>query len=391
MQNLANDAIHPGHIVVTDPLRADTDNDLVADGRERDLGGDPTEPGDAAENKDSDQDGLTDYGEAVLGWNVSVNGGTPYLVRSNPSRPDSDGDGLPDLAEQVIGTDPNKVDTDGDGLSDFDEYADFAQLQGLGDGNPGYVINATASKQYGSDPTRRDTDGDGLNDKQELVTGYSVLVGTEPHPRHILTNPNSSDTDSDGATDFEEATRTDGVADTTPDMAFTAAEFNLWELEVFDASSNIMWHVPLHSVDPLTSSVLITYGDTSQLPSAPVATPLQAGKAYTWQYRTHTTGGILQPWSSLQPLVVQVIQSPACGTVAGLTQPTDATDPDTDDDGTLDGPEIKADPPSCPLIADRSVTISVETLTINSLLNDGRRSISIWADVVLYPDTPRCW
>jgi len=212
-----NDVLDPGRSVKTDPLRRDTDGDLVLDGRELALGGDPTNRDDATENRDSDQDGMTDYEEAVLGWYVSVNAGDPYLVRSNPSRPDSDADGLPDLAERVIGTDPTKVDSDGDGLSDFDEYADFPRLVELADGNPGFNINATASKQYGSDPTLLDTDGDLLSDKQELVTGYHILVGSESQPRWIRTNPTTQDTDLDGATDYQEWTRSQPSDATDPD------------------------------------------------------------------------------------------------------------------------------------------------------------------------------
>ena len=199
-----DDVVSAGHNVVTDPLRRDTDSDLVTDGRERTTGGDPTNPLDATEFKDSDQDGLTDSEESILGWFVTANGGSPYLVLSNPSRPDSDGDGLPDLAERMIGTDPNKADTDGDGLTDFNELGDFTQFQGLDDGNPGFVVNGANSKQYGTNPLSQDTDGDGLTDKQEVVTGYYMLVSGEAQPRWIHTNPTRPDTDSDGMNDYFE-------------------------------------------------------------------------------------------------------------------------------------------------------------------------------------------
>ncbi|MEO6349571.1 MAG: IPT/TIG domain-containing protein [Candidatus Limnocylindrales bacterium] len=210
-----DDHLVSGHSVTTDPLRHDTDNDLVGDGRELDIGGDPTNPLDAAEFKDSDRDGLTDSEESILGWMVSVNGAAEYLVLSSPSRPDSDQDGLPDLAERIINTDPNKLDTDGDGLSDFDELDDFGQFRGLEDGNPGFVLDGTTSRQYGSSPNLTDTDADGLTDKQE-VTGYRMLVAGESTTRLVITNPTVQDTDLDGVRDGAERNRTvSGVAKPT--------------------------------------------------------------------------------------------------------------------------------------------------------------------------------
>ncbi|MFQ6033713.1 MAG: hypothetical protein ACE5KR_02500 [Candidatus Bipolaricaulia bacterium] len=57
---------------------------------------------------------------------------------------DSDDDGLTDAQEAVLGTDPGNPDSDGDGLSDGEEY--FAYL---------------------TDPLNPDTDGDGLKDGED--------------------------------------------------------------------------------------------------------------------------------------------------------------------------------------------------------------------------------
>lgn len=57
---------------------------------------------------------------------------------------DSDNDGLTDAQEKILGTDPAKPDTDGDGLLDGEEY---------------FV--------YFTNPTRSDTDEDGIADKQD--------------------------------------------------------------------------------------------------------------------------------------------------------------------------------------------------------------------------------
>jgi hypothetical protein len=216
-----DDVYQEGQLVVTDPLRRDTDSDLVADGRERDQGGDPTDVFDGEQFRDSDQDGLSDTEESMLGWLVSFSKYSQdfsYLVLSNPSRPDSDYDGLPDLAERILGTDPNKADTDGDGLSDFDEVADFERFFGLDEQHPGFFVDGANSMQYGTSPNRNDTDGDRLPDDYELLVGYRLVVPGESVPRQIYTNPLSPDTDGDGVGDPNEYAVSDAtIIDTDED------------------------------------------------------------------------------------------------------------------------------------------------------------------------------
>lgn len=81
--------------------------------------------GSSDDDPDSDDDGLTDFQETKVGWDVQIaylSGGSArtatYRVTSNPTRADSDGDGLSDLDEKAMGTDPNNPDTDDDGLGD---------------------------------------------------------------------------------------------------------------------------------------------------------------------------------------------------------------------------------------------------------------------------------
>lgn len=217
--NVADDFYQPPFQVETDPLRRDTDSDLVADGREIEKGGNPRNPNDGTEFVDSDQDGLSDSEETVLGWLVSVNNVPPRLVLSNPSRPDSDFDGLPDLAERILRTDPNNADTDGDGIRDFDELAgiDFEQFYGLELLFPGFFVDGASSQQYGTDPTRTDSDGDSLSDYFELLQGYRVLIAGEATFRQVYTNPLLADTDLDGIFDQNEANRVPPTDATDPD------------------------------------------------------------------------------------------------------------------------------------------------------------------------------
>ncbi|MBB6018676.1 LamG-like jellyroll fold domain-containing protein [Deinococcus radiopugnans] len=72
-------------------------------------------------NKDSDGDGLSDYDEAKVGWDVVTAGvvkGYPRRVYSNPTLKDADRDGLSDAQEKAKGTDPLNPDTDRDGDGD---------------------------------------------------------------------------------------------------------------------------------------------------------------------------------------------------------------------------------------------------------------------------------
>ncbi|MCO6436694.1 MAG: hypothetical protein J5J06_06355 [Phycisphaerae bacterium] len=67
---------------------------------------------------DTDGDGLNDDTEVNSSWNVTVYGGSPVAVMSDPLNADMDGDGLNDSAERTAMTDPNDPDTDDDGRQD---------------------------------------------------------------------------------------------------------------------------------------------------------------------------------------------------------------------------------------------------------------------------------
>ncbi len=128
---------------ITFSFDPDSDDDGLTDGEEAILGTDPLDA-------DTDDDGLTD------GQEVEVYG-------TDPLDADTDDDGLNDGDEIAAGTDPFNPDTDGDGLTDGDEV-----------------------HLHGTDPLDPDTDDDGLND------GLEVALGTDPL---------DPDTDDDGIPD----------------------------------------------------------------------------------------------------------------------------------------------------------------------------------------------
>ncbi|WP_244981472.1 adventurous gliding motility protein AgmC [Corallococcus exercitus] len=141
---------------------------------------------------DSDNDGLTDAEEVVLG--------------TNPNNPDTDGDGIPDGIEvKVGGTDPLDDDSDDDGITDGNEDKDH-------DG----IVDADET-----DPKDIDTDDDGLTDGVE--TGLTTPQGDDTDPSKFVadkdpstkTNPLDGDTDDDGLLDGNEDANHDGLKDPT--------------------------------------------------------------------------------------------------------------------------------------------------------------------------------
>ena len=211
-----DDVLDPGRDVKTDPLRRDSDSDLVDDGRELDLGGDPSDSSDGQDFRDSDQDGLTDFEESELGWQVFAKG-VLQTVKSSPSLPDSDLDGLPDLVERDLRSNPNDPDTDGDGIRDYDEFADFGRYLGLEQQYPRFFIDGTASRRFGTSLVSADTDLDTLTDFQELIEGYPLLLAGEQEFRQIYTNPLAADSDFDLFPDLAEWRYTDASDPDTDD------------------------------------------------------------------------------------------------------------------------------------------------------------------------------
>ncbi len=207
---LGDDVRNNGTSVRTNPLNPDHDGDTRPDGQERDLGGDPTNPNDPGDFRDSDRDGLSDAEEETLGWDVTVRNAAGITstrhVTSNTFVPDTDLDGLPDLLERLIGSDPTREDTDADGITDYNEFANFADYVDLGLRFPGFVLNGGNSAAYGTNLNRVDTDGDTLTDQFEAEQGWRVFAYGDEEPRVVLSSPLFPDSDLDGLRDDAEFT-----------------------------------------------------------------------------------------------------------------------------------------------------------------------------------------
>lgn len=125
----------------------DTDNDGIYDYIEKVIGSDLT-------NTDTDSDGLSDYDEFLL------TNSDPTMYNSlnealSDSEADCDEDGVSNKAEIENSTNPLLDDSDGDELNDGKEAG------------------------LGTDPLNADTDGDGANDGWEAENGYDPLVFNE--------------------------------------------------------------------------------------------------------------------------------------------------------------------------------------------------------------------
>ncbi|MEM7246158.1 MAG: Ig-like domain-containing protein [Acidobacteriota bacterium] len=243
--------------VVGDLRIDDDDGDGIDNGHENFLGT-------SAMDRDSDDDGLSDYEEANIGvdgiFTAAADGdsdgdrildGTELGITMGV--PDPDGMGplggtddtvfVPD-ADPATTTDPLMADSDGGGIPDGHEdlNRDGSWSEGEADPSDGAddtdtdldgladVVEAT----FGSDPDVPDTDGDGLLDAEEVLPpvgrsitevlngdtdddgisdGEELTAGLDG----VLTNPVDADTDGDGLQDGTELGYVNGVSD--PDGA----------------------------------------------------------------------------------------------------------------------------------------------------------------------------
>ncbi|MCK8497269.1 adventurous gliding motility protein AgmC [Myxococcus fulvus] len=191
----------------TDPLNRDTDGGSVFDGNEDTNHNGRVDPGEtdpnvAADDLDSDLDGVPDAREIELGM--------------DPHDADSDDDGVPDGEDGLTDTDGDGIidaldpDSDNDGLNDGTERGVTRETAGPGTNldSPNFVPDADPTTT--TDPKNPDTDGDGLRDGEEDKNHDGRRDATE-------TDPNDADSDDDELSDGVEVKGSNATDPLNPD------------------------------------------------------------------------------------------------------------------------------------------------------------------------------
>lgn len=219
----------------TDPLSADTDGDGMGDQWEIDHGLDPTVDDAGA---DPDLDGATNREEEQAG--------------TDPSDPDTDGDGLPDGWEIDMGLDPladdASADPDSDTLTNLDEYNQRLVGPYFGSTHPRKadsdedgLTDPDEINIHGTDPNNPDTDGDGMPDGWEVDHSLDPLLddaagdldgdGLSNYEEYLNgSDPFNADTDSDGfADDWERDWNTQATNEFDPVVVDDDGPFDWWQ------------------------------------------------------------------------------------------------------------------------------------------------------------------
>nr|QNO55656.1 hypothetical protein AMFAPHJD_00031 [Methanosarcinales archaeon ANME-1 ERB7] len=131
------------------------------------------------DERDTDGDGLTDQEEEK---------GT-FGYKTDPKNPDTDGDGLNDLQEYWWLCDPNKVDTNGDSINDGDSVYNrltypYRSDSLTKDNDPDEDGLPTGAERYdtGTDYKAFSTDGDPYGDGQEFFGINMPSISPADHP-----------------------------------------------------------------------------------------------------------------------------------------------------------------------------------------------------------------
>ncbi len=240
------------------------------------------------------------------------------IYGTDPTDPDTDDDGINDGDEVANGTDPLDecdpigqvvLDTDGDGLTDCEETS--------GNDDPGTPISpsATSDPLNPCDPDDTgdacDPDNDGLTNTEESVLG---------------TDPNNPDTDGDGISDGDEVIGgSDPLNPCDPDDSFPGCQIDTDGDGVTDANEDLFGTDPNN---PDTDGDGATDGEEINGDDDP-------GTIYN-------PSGSSDPLNPCDPEGLFLQDSDGDG-LTDCEEPdyeTDINNPDTDNDGILDGEEV---------------------------------------------------
>lgn len=146
----------------TDPLKWDTDGDLLSDDWEIANNLDPRDDGsinpDNGASGDPDGDGVDNHYE--------------YLFAGNPHLSDTDGDGLSDSDELFIySTSLAYADSDEDGLNDYAEVITYSTDPFWWDSDDDTLTDGDEVLIYSTNPLKVDSDGDWMWDDWEVDNG----------------------------------------------------------------------------------------------------------------------------------------------------------------------------------------------------------------------------
>ena len=249
---------------------------------------------------------------------------------SSPIHADTDNDGLTDFQEfSIYHTNPSFSDTDNDGLTDYAEL-----------------------NEHLTNPTLTDTDNDGISD------GFEI--------NRYQTNPHSADTDNDGLTDSQELSQKyyDGFesGDFLALPWTVHASSQITDYTVYDGAYAVKIHGLSIDLDlPTTTEVSFYFkaGFDTADPLGGAFLPLQVyldehsydwSDTYDWfdSYDWHIGSVIVPAGQHTLTFAGYMTSDPTTSiyldevTIApdGTDYPTDPLNPDTDNDGLLDGEEI---------------------------------------------------
>jgi hypothetical protein len=303
--------------------------------------------------RDTDNDGLDDRYEVLIGWKVTTPLGTRE-VHSKCTTDDSDGDGLKDIQEApglikkdanglviVSGvdaprrnsssangsiaaaledpvTDPRGKDTDADGLGDGFELTPYKNALTYGGTNA--TLQATS-------PEHPDTDGDGLSD------GVERKLGGDPRTDD---SDRFTDSDGDGLTDAQE------VGDDNQNFVLDDAEMGWFDengdgtITPDEKKLGAGWEVKATTMRPRSAT-----GDPNAVCRDGVCPPAESWISY-WAFSSKFDADTDD--DGLTDYEERMLGTdPGCFVVAPLTCDPNVTSKDLDQDGVRDGRDTDRD------------------------------------------------